>query len=121
MYDAFVWRHGPLSSRENIRAFAGDPDQPLLLSLENYDAESKARDARPRYSSGARWSATSPQTHVETAAEALAISLNETGENRLAAHDGASPAARDKQLQRELRGLVYRNPEGANGKPPTAT
>ena len=31
--------YGPLSSRENIRAFAGDPDQPLLLSLENYDAE----------------------------------------------------------------------------------
>ena len=41
MYDAFVWRHGPLSSRENIRAFAGDPDHPLLLSLENYDPETK--------------------------------------------------------------------------------
>ena len=33
--------YGPLSSRENVRAFAGDPDQPLLLSLENYDAETK--------------------------------------------------------------------------------
>ena len=31
-------------------------------------------------SSGGRWSATSPVEHVETAAEALAVSLNETGE-----------------------------------------
>ncbi len=23
-------RYGPLSSRENVKAFAGDPDQPLL-------------------------------------------------------------------------------------------
>jgi hypothetical protein len=41
MYGSFVSRYGPLSSRENIRAFAGDPDLPLLLSLENYDAETK--------------------------------------------------------------------------------
>ena len=34
---------GPLSSRENVKAFAGDPDQPLLLSLENYDPETEAR------------------------------------------------------------------------------
>ena len=41
IYDAFVSRHGPLSSRENVKAFAGDPDQPLLLSLETYDPETK--------------------------------------------------------------------------------
>ena len=41
MYDSFVSRYGPLSSRENVKAFAGDPDQPLLLSLENYDPETK--------------------------------------------------------------------------------
>ena len=32
-----------MSSRENVKAFAGDPDQPLLLSLENYDPETEAR------------------------------------------------------------------------------
>ena len=31
-YDSFVRRHGALSSRDNVKAFAGDPDQPLLLS-----------------------------------------------------------------------------------------
>jgi hypothetical protein len=39
LYDAFVARYGALSSRDNLRAFGSDPDLPLLLSLENYDAE----------------------------------------------------------------------------------
>ena len=110
MYDAFVWRHGPLSSRENIRAFAGDPDHPLLLSLENYDPETKRarktavfeRRTLERYK---------PAEHVETAAEALAISLNETGKIHWPRMT-RSPAAREKQLQRELDDLIYRNPEG---------
>jgi N12 class adenine-specific DNA methylase len=110
LYDAFVARHGPLSSRENLRAFAGDPDQPLLLSLENYDAEHKSatktaifeRRTLERYQ---------PKDHVDTAAEALAISLNETGGvewKRMAALTGHTP----KQLQNELGAQVYRNPEG---------
>ena len=69
-YDSFVSRYGPLSSRENVKAFAGDPDQPLLFSLETYDPESKRalktaifeRRTLERYK---------PVTHVETAAEAL--------------------------------------------------
>jgi N12 class adenine-specific DNA methylase len=49
--------------------------------------------------------------HVETAAEALAISLNETGNVHWPCVEkltGRSP----RQLQRELEGLVYRNPQG---------
>ena len=110
MYGSFVKRYGPLSSRENIRAFAGDPDLPLLLSLENYDAETKRatstaifeRRTLERYR---------PVEHVETAAEALAVSLNETGEinwPRMAELTGHSPG----HMQRELGSLIYRNPEG---------
>jgi hypothetical protein len=110
LYDAFVARYGALSSRDNIRAFSTDPDLPLLLSLENYDAETgRARKAAifERRTLERRKIA----EHVETAAEALAISLNETGRihwpmmEKLTGH-GA------KHLQRELEGLVYRNPEG---------
>ena len=43
VYDHFVSRYGPLSSRENLRAFSSDPDQPLLLSLEIFDTENKTR------------------------------------------------------------------------------
>ncbi len=49
--------------------------------------------------------------HVETAAEALAVSLNETGEihwPRMEQLTGRTAG----QLQRELGSLVYRNPEG---------
>ncbi|HEX4134546.1 MAG TPA: hypothetical protein VHY84_08060, partial [Bryobacteraceae bacterium] len=41
IYDSFVSRFGPLSARENVKAFAGDPDQPLLLSLEEFDPETR--------------------------------------------------------------------------------
>jgi N12 class adenine-specific DNA methylase len=109
-YDAFVRKHGPLSSRENLRAFAGDPDQPLLLSLEIYDAETKkALKAaiferrtleRPR-----------PAEHVETGAEALAIALNEYGKIHWPRMTQLTGRA-EKQLQRELADLIYRNPNG---------
>jgi N12 class adenine-specific DNA methylase len=38
-YDGFVARHGYLHAKANKLAFKGDPDLPLLLSLENYDPE----------------------------------------------------------------------------------
>jgi N12 class adenine-specific DNA methylase len=110
IYDSFVSRYGPLSSRENVKAFAGDPDQPLLLSLEFYDPESKRarktaifeRRTLERYK---------PVAHVETAAEALAVSLNETGELHWPRMEQVTgrPA---RALQRELGSLVYCNPEG---------
>ena len=109
IYDSYVHRHGPLSSRENIRAFAGDPDQPLLLSLENYDAEHKR--TKTAIFSKRTLEKYRPATHVDTAAEALAISLNETGGidwKRMASLTGHTA----KQMQQELDGMVYRNPEG---------
>ena len=110
IYDSFVSRYGPLSSRENVKAFAGDPDQPLLFALENYDPETKRarktaifeRRTLERYR---------PVAHVETAAEALAVSLNETGELHWPRMEQVTgrPA---RALQRELGSLVYCNPEG---------
>ena len=110
IYDNFVHRNGPLSSRENIRAFAGDPDQPLLLSLENYDAEHKSASKTAIFKTRTL-SKYVPASHVDTAAEALAISLNETGGidwKRMSSLTGQTA----KQLQQELDGMVYRNPEG---------
>ena len=111
-YDSFVRRYGALSSRDNVKAFAGDPDQPLLLSLEHYDAESRSatktaifeRRTLERYK---------PIEHVETAAEALTVSLNETGDidwQRMEQLTGRNT----RQLQRQLGSLAYRNPEGAS-------
>jgi N12 class adenine-specific DNA methylase len=109
-YDAFTRTHGPISSRENLRAFAGDPDQPLLLSLEHYDAETK-RASKAAIFERRTLERSCPAEHVETAAEALAISLNEHGNihwPRMTALTGRA----EKQLQRELDDLIYRNPNG---------
>jgi N12 class adenine-specific DNA methylase len=110
IYDTFVWRHGPLSSKENVKAFAGDPDHPLLLSLETYDPETK-RAAKTAVFEHRTLERYRPVEHAETAAEALAVSLNETGAinwPRMEQMTGSNA----KQLQRELGTLVYRNPEG---------
>jgi N12 class adenine-specific DNA methylase len=110
IYDSFASRYSPLSSRENIRAFAGDPDQPLLLSLENYDAEGK-RATKTAIFERRTLQKYTPASHVDTAAEALAISLNEIGGidwKRMESLTGRSP----RQMQHELEGMVYRNPEG---------
>ena len=110
VYDAFVRRFGPLSSRDNVKAFAGDPDQPLLLSLETYDPATglAAKTAIFERRTLERYK---PIEHVESAAEALAVSLNETGKidwPRMEQVTGRS----NRELQFELGELVYRNPEG---------
>jgi hypothetical protein len=103
-------RYGALSSRDNRRAFATDPNAPLLLSLENYDPETQ-RARKTAIFERRTLERHKVAEHVETAAEALAISLNETGRihwplmEKLTGHSS-------RLLQRELGGLVYRNPEG---------
>jgi N12 class adenine-specific DNA methylase len=110
IYDSFIARYGALSSRDNMRAFSGDPDLPLLLSLELYDADTR-RAHKTAIFQRRTLQRHRPAEHVETAAEALAISLNETGRihwpllEKLTGHGS-------RQLQRELDSLVYRNPEG---------
>jgi hypothetical protein len=77
-YDSFVARLGPISARANTSAFRGDPDLPLLLSLERYDEESgratKAAIFRERTIQKRR---AVPQ--VGTPQEALLVTLNERG------------------------------------------
>jgi N12 class adenine-specific DNA methylase len=85
-YDRFYARFGPISERANTRAFAGDPDLPLLLSLENFNEETRVatktaifRERTIQYQK--------PAESAQTAKEALLISLNENGKVDLAAHE----------------------------------
>jgi len=110
IYDAFVRKFGPVSSRPNFKALAGDPDQPLLFSLEEYDAQAN-RATKTAIFERRTLERYRPVEHAETGAEALAISLNETGGvdwQRMEQLTGRSAG----QLRRELAGLVYCNPEG---------
>lgn len=110
VYDAFVRKHGYLWDRANMRAFDGDPDSHLLLSLENWDRKTKkatkteifTRRTIERYR---------PVVSTETAMEALAVSLNELGRidwPRMENLTGRST----KEMVEELGDLVFRDPEG---------
>ncbi|MDR3424138.1 MAG: DEAD/DEAH box helicase family protein, partial [Alphaproteobacteria bacterium] len=109
-YDRFVREFGCLSNKENRRAFADDPDAPLLQSLESEYDESANKAKKAAIFEKRTLERYHPVISAETAAEALAVSLNEYGRlewGRMAALTGQSVAA----LQRELGTLVYENPE----------
>jgi N12 class adenine-specific DNA methylase len=110
IYDSFVAWYGALSSRDNCRAFGSDPDQPLLLSLEIYDAETK-RAQKTAIFNRRTVQQHKHAEHVETAAEALAISLNEVGRIHWSLMEKLTGQS-SRQLQCELDSLIYRNPEG---------
>jgi N12 class adenine-specific DNA methylase len=109
-YDFFVSRFGPLNARENVKALAGDPDLPLLVSLEEFDPQTK-RATKTAIFNRRTLERYRPVERVETATEALLVSLNETGQvswPRMESLTGRSAS----ELQDELGSLVYRNPEG---------
>ncbi|MEO6244531.1 MAG: DEAD/DEAH box helicase family protein, partial [Opitutaceae bacterium] len=108
-YDQFVGQFGVVSDSANVRAFVGDPDLPLLLSLENYDEDGgtatktaifRERTVQRRL----------PVERVGTAKEALVVTLNERARvdlDRMAELLGRPPA----EFLPELRGTVFLNPQ----------
>lgn len=77
VYDAFVKKHGYITSRGNSLAFRDDGDYPLLCSLEVVDEDGKVSKADMFTKQTIR--AKESVDHVETAVEALNISVNEFG------------------------------------------
>ncbi len=108
-YDFFTSRFGPLNARENVKAFANDPDLPLLVSLEEFNPETK-RATKTAIFERRTLERYHPVERVETASEALLVSLNETGQigwPRMESLTGRTTA----ELQDELGSLAYENPE----------
>jgi N12 class adenine-specific DNA methylase len=108
-YDSFVARLGPISDRANVIAFRGDPDLPLLLSLEQYDPESgratKAAIFRERTIQKHR-----PAPNVSTPQEALLVTLNERGCVDLDYLAGLLHRQPSEFLP-DLKGTIFLNPQ----------
>ena len=76
-YDAYVKKYGPLTGRGNQQAFRDDADYPLLCSLEVVDEDGRVEKADMFYKQTIR--ARNQEERVETAVEALNVSVNEFG------------------------------------------
>jgi N12 class adenine-specific DNA methylase len=76
-YDTFIKKYGYITDRENDRAFRNDTDYPLLCSLEVVDEDGNVKKADMFYKQTIK-----PKIvieRVETAVEALNVSMNEYG------------------------------------------
>ena len=108
VYDYFVGQFGAISQSANSRVFAGDPDLPLLLSLENYDEASNtaAKTAIFRERTIQRRAAV---TSVGGAKEALVVTLSERGRVDLE-HIGRLLGKPEAEFLPELQGAIFHNP-----------
>ena len=108
-YDSFVARLGPISERANTSAFRGDPDLPLLLSLEHYD-ETTGRAAKATLFRERTIQKQRPIPHVGTPQEALLVTLNERGCVDLDCLSGLLHRKPSEFLP-DLKGAVFLNPQ----------
>ncbi len=122
-YDQFVRKCGHISSQANRLAMHEDPEYPLLHALErDYDRGVSAEMAKKHGVSTRPASAKkaaifekrviAPRkeiTHVESAKDALVVSMNESGRIDLARMVMLTGKPED-ELVGDLKGLIFRNP-----------
>ena len=108
LYDSFTKQYGLISSRANNMAFSRDSSYSLLSSLEVLDDEGNLeRKADIFYKRTVR--AYKPVTSVDTASEAIAVSMGEKAEvdmDYMRELTGKS----EQEIYSELKGVIYLNP-----------
>lgn len=108
-YDRFVGRFGPINLRANQRAFDGDPDLPLLLSLEHYNDETKRATKATIFHERTIYHR-KPVESVSEPKEALLVSLNEQGRVDLDHMSGLLNKPAEEFLP-DLKGIIFLNPQ----------
>ncbi|MFO1501082.1 MAG: DEAD/DEAH box helicase family protein [Verrucomicrobiota bacterium] len=108
-YDRFTARFGPINLRANQRAFDGDPDLPLLLSLEHYNDETK-RATKATIFTERTIHHRRPIESVSSPKEALLVSLNERGRVDLDHMAGLLNKPTEEFLP-DLKGMIFLNPQ----------
>lgn len=146
-YDEFVRKHGSINSQGNSRAFRDDSDYPLLCSLEEIDEDGNVKKADMFYKQTIR--AKPEIDRVETAIEALNVSINEFGSvnipymlsiyqpdisdmiknlsdeteqpaDSILLSDSLKAELERQQMLRELEGIIFLNPVRYNENNPNA-
>ena len=110
LYDGFTAKYGLISSRGNKLAFSEDSSYCLLCSLEVLDEQGNLKRKADMFSKRTIRPHVAV-TSVDTASEALAVSISEKAcvdMDYMAELSGKSP----EELESELAGVIFRNIEG---------
>lgn len=107
-YDRFTTQYGLISSTANRRAFSQDSSYCLLASLEHIDEEGNLkRKADIFYKRTIRKA--EPVTSVDTASEALAVSIGERAKVEVPFMAELTGKSED-EITDDLAGVIFKNP-----------
>lgn len=111
-YDSFRDRFGLISSTANKRAFSQDSSYCLLCSLEILDEHGELERKADIFTKRTIRRAV-PVTSVDTASEALAVSIGEKARVDLTYMEQLCGKDRDEIIQ-DLKGIIFENPSNGN-------
>lgn len=118
LYDAFTKKYGLINSRGNYLAFAADESYFLLCSLEVLDDEGKFKRKADMFSKRT----IKPHrevTFVETASEALALSIGEKARVDLS-YMAQLTGKTQEEIIKDLQGVIYKVPSSEPARYVTA-
>ncbi len=119
VYDSFTAKYGLLSSNANKRAFSMDSSYCLLTSLEFLDEKGELKRKADIFTKRTIRRA-EPVTSVDTASEALAVSIGEKGKSRYSLYDAAYRENRRRGHRGAYRRYLQRIRLRINGSHPTS-
>ena len=114
-YDTFTAKYGLLSSNANKRAFSQDSSYCLLTSLEFLDDKGELKRKADIFTKRTIRRAETV-TSVDTASEALAVSIGERAGVDLSYMSQLSGKT-EEELTEELAGVIFKNPIGEKWEP----
>ena len=108
VYDAYTAKYGVIGSNANKRAFSDDASYCLLCSLEDLNEDGTLKRKADMFTKRTIKKAVAV-TSVETATEALALSLNERAKVDLS-YMAQLTGKTEEKITEELVGVIFKNP-----------
>ena len=115
LYDSFTKKYGLINSRANTMAFSQDSSYSLLSSLEILDDEGNLEHKADMFFKRTIKPHT-PVTSVDTASEALAVSMGEKADIDMEYMCQLSGKS-EQEVFEELKGVIFLNPLYGQGNP----
>ena len=115
LYDSFTKKYGLINSRANTMAFSQDNSYSLLSSLEILDDEGNLEHKADMFFKRTIKPHT-PVTSVDTASEALAVSMGEKADIDMEYMCQLSGKS-EQEVFEELKGVIFLNPLYGQGNP----